>query len=238
MTILRGGTFNVENTRPPRVVLGEVERFMDRHRLAFCCVQEFKMYRDTFEAADWCRVFAAAWPGKQGRGDTAILVRPGVPARNPAYAEFGDGWVTVEGDTHVPPEIPRVTVEWLRVASVHMPTPITWDGPNRPPEGPPERVDDYRACARKVRSFLADEEPRLVAGDWNESPRTLGRWAPGWIAKQVRGQAWPTGKLAGHGDIDYPVTNRFVKVVNIGKDLEIREGSDHEPVWFNVERTG
>jgi len=33
------------------------------------------------------------------------------------------------------------------------------------------------------------------------------------------------------------VTNRFVRVVNIGKDLDIREGSDHEPVWFNVERT-
>lgn len=236
MTALRGGTFNLFNSRHPGVVLDEVKRLFDNHNLDFLCVQEFKDYRSAFTDAAWVNVFAAPWPGNTGRGDNAILVRKGVKTHKPVYKNYGDGWTTIEGTDHVASEIPRVSVDWLRVGVVHMATPITF-GPPRP-RGPSDRVDDYMACARKVRSYLTTSAPRIMAGDWNESVRTKAPWSPAWIARQAHATAYPTGRLAGHGDIDYPIGSRGVRITGVTKDLHLRENSDHEPVVFTVHKVG
>lgn len=229
MKKLRGGSFNLKYGRPTGVVKAEVVSLLEKHDLDFLCVQEATDYFKALNEIAGYTYFAT----KQIRGgdETGILVRKTLKMTKPKFGTYGDGWVTVRGGNHAPPSFTRVTIEWLRVGSIHMPTPSVWK--NGVLDAPPERKDDYLEVATKVFGFFkfSLKRSRLVAGDWNEPPTTLGKWAPGWIAKKTGAKCEATVSRAGHGRIDYPMFKN-VKVINVVKDTKIAEGSDHEPVIF------
>jgi hypothetical protein len=231
---MTGGFFNLRYGRDDNTVKREVKSFLFKHNMDFLCYQEgadyFRVLRDI---ADY-ECFAT----REYRGGTesGILVHRDHVVSNVSYKSFGDGWKTLRGGTHAPVTFPRVTIDkWLRVGSIHLPTPSVWrDGGL---EAPPERLDDYMATARKIKRFmeLPGNKTRLVVGDWNEPPTTMGPWSPGWIAAQTGSTiAFPLSR-AGHGRIDYAMVNGGA-IANMRKDLELPEGSDHEPGVFTVTR--
>jgi endonuclease/exonuclease/phosphatase family metal-dependent hydrolase len=229
MPTLRGGTFNLLYGRDPERVIREVSRLFDKHGLGFLCVQEFSDYRDDFKAAGWTVV------PEHGPCESGVLVAPGVAVDEVSRHVYGDGWITVRGGRFPAAVHNEVRLAgWLRVRSVHLPTPTFW--PNGRLMAPAERADDLRATMRGLWRFLARPgfwNARLVAGDWNEPPQTVGQWTPRWLARTTGSRlAVPTSR-EGHGRIDYAVV-KGARVVEIFKDTTIPELSDHEPVIFKV----
>lgn len=241
--VLHGGTFNLKFGRDPERVIREVETFVRARNLDFVCLQEATDYYNVLSDLPGYNYYAR-WakgeevdgdPGKN-TGESGILVHERHQVSSVRYGAFGDGWITkVRGGHHPPPVFPRLTIDgWLRVGSVHLPTPSKWiDGRLF---APPERVDDYKAFAAAIRRFMKSPvHSRLIAGDWNEPPTTMGLDAPGEIAKDAKAKiACPESK-AGHGHIDYAMFKRC-EVYGITKDLQLHEESDHEAVYFVVRR--
>lgn len=229
---MQGGTFNLRYGRHQDDVAHEVTTLVEKHDLGFLCVQEANDYWRTLHRIPGMDYYATT--EYRGGAETGILVRSDLDVTGVRYGSFGDGWITVRGGKHAPVTFPRLTIDgWLRVGSVHLPTPTHWtDGRLWSPD---ERLDDYLAIMQKVRRFFAvpGRRTRLVAGDWNEPPATMGTWSPGWVAAAAGATAYPTESRAGHGRIDYPMVKRGV-CRDVRKDLQLREGSDHEPVVFEV----
>lgn len=230
--VLKGGTFNLRYGRPDDVVKGEVARLLFKHDLDFLCVQEANDYFKILPEIKGYKYFATnAYPGGKESG---ILVKAELKTGKPAYDSYGDGFFNADGHHHAPLTFPRVTIDgWLRVGSIHLPVPSVWV--NGVLDLPPRRLDDYLALAKKIYRFFrwSHGQARLIAGDWNEPLSTKGKWAPGWIADKSGAEGKTTESKAGHGRIDYPIyKNCYVR--NVRKDLEIAEGSDHEPVIFVV----
>jgi hypothetical protein len=231
---MTGGFFNLRYGRPPGTVKSEVTRLLKKHDMDFL---------DVCEAADYFKVLREikdykyfATNAYRGGTESGILVHRDHKATDPVYGSYGDGWVTLRGGKHSPVTFPRVTIDgWLRSGSIHMPTPTTWV--NGRLHAPPEREDDYLVSAHRIRRYLSinDGLTRQVAGDWNEPPTTMGEWSPGWIAKNTGSKLDYPKSFKGHGHIDYTITRRG-EVHRIWKDLDIAEGSDHEPGVFMVSR--
>lgn len=228
---LKGGSFNLKYGRPAKTVKAEVEGLLQKHNLDFLTIQEGTDYFSQLRDIRGYKYFATR--AYRGGAECGILVKECIKTGKPNYGSFGDGWITVRGGHHPPVTFPRVTIDgWLKVGSIHLPTPSTWT--NGKFWAPEERKDDYLAVARQILKFFkTNKRARLIAGDWNEPPATLGEWSPGWLAKRTGAKIIATESKAGHGRIDYPMFKN-VEVRNVYKDLKIAEGSDHEPVIFTV----
>lgn len=229
---LNGGSFNLRYGRPTEVVKGEVTRLLKKHDLDFLCVQEGTDYFGVLRDIKGYDYFATREIA--GGTECGILVKKAIPQGKPKYRNFGDGWITVRGGNHAPTVFPRIKIDgWLTVGSLHLPTPIYFNGDNV--TGPAERVDDYMAIARKIYRYLKfGKGSRIAVGDFNEPLSNTAKWAPGGIVRRIKGAvAQDTKSRAGHGRIDY-VIGKNVELSNVRKDLEIAEGSDHEPVTFKV----
>lgn len=233
MTTMTGGFFNLRYGRDPNTVRREVLSILRKHALDFLCYQEGSDYaRILSTLPNYSCYYAGDYPGGTESG---ILVHDERDVTKPLFQPLGDGWITTRGGKHAPVTFPRVTIDgWLRVGSIHMPTPSVW-GPGGL-KAPPERLDDYMAVARKIKRFMAPRrQARLVVGDWNESPMTMGPWSPAWIAAQTDATiAFPQSR-AGHGRIDYAMVKN-AEIRNMRKDLDVLEGSDHEPGVFTITR--
>lgn len=217
----RLATFNLKYGRDPEVVAGEVDRLMRKHELTAVAVQEAREYLEQLDAL----------PGTLVAGvQTAVLVAAGHKVTHAGSEDHGDGWHTQDGAKHRPGEFTRCTIDgWLRFASTHWPTPSSW--PHGVLEAPAERKDDLTALALRCRRFLSydDELTRAIGADFNEGPGTRGKLAPRWVAETTGSQLRTGTGRQGHGRIDGFLVKRG-RVVRIGKDLQLAEGSDHEPV--------
>jgi exonuclease III len=230
---LEGGTFNLKYGRDPMRVAHEVNTLIDRHKLKFLCVQEAQDYFSVLHNnVHGFRYYTTReYPGGSYNG---ILVSDVHRVTKVKHDSVGDGWTTENGHPHVPCSFSRLTIDgWLRVASIHLPTPTEWI--NGVLHAPDERRDDAIEHAKTLVRFLAwpDRRTRVAAGDWNEPPTTQGKYSPGWIAHTTHSKAVAPAALAGHGRIDYPMVNSG-RLEKVFKDLNISELSDHEPVVFTV----
>lgn len=223
--MLRGGTFNLKFGRDVERVVEECRKLFGEYGLAFLCTQETDDYVDALREE-----FVVV-----GAGESCVLVaRRGVKVDQIRRHEYGDGWTTVRGGRFPPAVHWTVRLdEWLRVRSVHLPTPSEWVAGH--PVAPPDRLDDLIGTALGLRRYLRGPNARLAAGDWNEPPETSGRYSPQWIAAESRSLIWAPKRSTGHGRIDY-VMARGALVTDLHVDDVVTEHSDHEPVIFTVRR--
>lgn len=237
---LKGGTFNVLNGRDRKKVEREVVRLLEKHDLDFLCLQEANNYLREFNSIDGYDYIhdKSAWSGKE----VTILVKSSLKQDRKRYIKYGDGWfrVTGGGKRGPVPGMMQVRVDgWLLVRSLHLPTPSHWDKDGLTDKTPHERKDDIIDGMKKLRrwfSWPCTKNARVAAGDWNEPPTTRGKFSPQWLMQKTGAYGVATKSRVGHGRIDWPMAKgaRFSKVF---KDLEIAEGSDHEPVIFTVTKT-
>lgn len=227
--VLDGGTFNLKYGRDKNTVKGEVERLLHKHHLDFLVVQESTDYRrELGDIKGYDYIY---------NQDVGILTKHTVKQDKVKSNDYGDGWTTVRGGHHTPTGAIQVRLnDWLYVRTGHMPTPTTWV--NGKLVSPDERKDDYIAAAKGLLRYFnwpCTRYGRIAAADWNESPDTIGEYSPGKIARDKGAKTWTPESRVGHGRIDW-VMGKGVKVTKIFKDLDIKEGSDHEPVIFTVSK--
>jgi exonuclease III len=232
---LKGGTFNLRYGRPVKAVKGEVEHLLQKHNLDFLCLQEAVDYtKEMRKVAGYDYIYdPKTWSGKE----STILVKSTLKQDRVKFHQLGDGWVTVNGGNHPPTGQAEVRIDgWLFVRSLHLPTPSVWKGGKL--IAPAERKDDYIAAVNGLARYLrfpATRNARIAAGDWNEPDDTLGEYSPRWLANKTNSITADTKSRAGHGRIDW-VMAKGATIPKCFKDLEIREGSDHEPVIFVVRK--
>lgn len=229
MQRLKGGGANLKFGRPDARVEDEVTRFLTKHDLDFLVVQEARDYANVLPTIPGYKYFTDK--SKGGIRQDGFLVREELVVDRIAYSTRGDGWRTVFGAWHKPNPAHRLRIDgWLYVRAVHLMTPTHWR--NGRLIAAAERKDDYIAHAKDLLRYFRPPcilNGRLAVGDWNESPVTSGKWSPRWIAAKRNAQRyWPKQK-AGHGLIDW-VMAKGVVITNIYKDVNFKEGSDHE--WF------
>lgn len=223
---MRGATFNLLYGRRPRVVVEEVWALVRAHDLAFVCTQETGDYVEALRGSG-LRVI--------GSGESCIVVHPRIRVANRARFSYGDGWTTVRGGHHPPVVMWQADLAgWLRVRSVHLPTPSDWPGGLL--QAPPERLDDLQAASTGlVVYFRGNHRARIAAGDWNEPPETRGAFSPRWIAGATGAEIDAPRDGSGHGRIDY-VMSKGCDVVGAQVVHGLAERSDHDPVVFHVAR--
>lgn len=231
---LQGGSYNLRYGRPQLAVKSEVERLLKKHNLDFLAVQEAEDYWRVLNNIKGYKYFSTRT--YRGGTENGILVREGLKTSKPMFDSFGDGWITDRGGNHAPVSLSRVKIAgWLRVGSIHAPTPIYFGKSG--PSGPEERLDDFMLLMKKVYRYLkfAGKTSKIIVGDWNEPLSTKTPWSPGWIAAKTKATVKDTESTSGFGRIDYPM-GKNVKFDRVFKDLEINENSDHEPVIFTVSK--
>lgn len=234
---LRGGTFNLKFGRQKDMVKDEVERLLKKHDLDFLCVQEAKDYVRQLTHIDGYSYYVDR-TGKRGATECGILVRKGLETSGFKVKFYGDGWFMPRGGTHAETVQPQVKIEWLLVRSLHLPTPSHWAGGVLASSTPAERKDDLIAAMQGLRRYFrwpCIKNARLAAGDWNEPPTTIGLFSPRWLMSETGAVGIAADSRVGHGRIDWPMV-KGARIVKVFKDLEVREGSDHEPVIFVLEK--
>ena len=226
---LKGGSFNLENSRDHDTVKREVTTLLSKHDLDFLCVQEATRYGDILNDIPGYTYFD---------GEAGVLVKNTHHTDRVRSDAYGDGWITVKKKFRPAQKQVQVRVaKWLYVRSIHLPTPSFWkNGKIDDSRTPPNRKDDLIANMKGLRRYFSWPcigNARLAAGDWNEAPDTYGQYSPGWLKSKTQAHTAVPASMKGHGHIDWTMFKGCV-VTGIFKDLEIREGSDHEPVVFAV----
>lgn len=232
---LKGGSYNLLNSRKQEIVKDEVERLLTKHNLDFLAVQEANEYVRTLSQIDGYNYFT--WrDGGRGAAENGVVVRADRTVDKFKGKFYGDGWTTEFGAPHVAAVQNQVRVDgWLLVRGLHLPTPSHWKN-GKIVDTPLERKDDLIVSMNGLKryfSFPSTKNARIAVGDWNESPTTSGEYSPAWLAESTKSKAYTPASFAGHGHIDW-VLAKGCTVENIFKDLDIREASDHEPVVFTV----
>jgi len=224
-----GGSFNLLYGRPKTGVRKEVEALIQKHNLAWLVTQEAGDYALQLDAIKGFSYFTGS--GHRGTKANGILVRDDVRVTKFREIPLGDGWKTVEGKHHLPTSQVQLCIDdWLMLRGDHLMTPSFW--PMGKLEMAKERKDDYLAHMRSNKAFLRPPRTRyaaLISADWNENPETRGQWSPRWLANTTDSTVFCPRQRAGHGRIDYSI-GKGLTIGRTFKDLEIREGSDHEPV--------
>ena len=234
---LKGGSFNLEFGRNEDVVLGEVQRLLNKHDLDFLAVQEASDYRHVLRKGLNGYKYYTWFDGGRGADENGVVVRDGIAVDKFKGAFLGDGWTTIARDHHVASVQNHVRIDgWLYVRGLHLPTPTHWV--NGKLEAPAERKDDFIASVTALKRYLrwpGVVNARIAVGDWNESPTTTGEYSPNWLLTKTGAKAYTPTSSAGHGHIDW-VAAKGCTIPHIFKDLDIREGSDHEPVVFVIKK--
>jgi hypothetical protein len=234
MLKLKGGTANLEHSRPAKEVKSEVRGFLAKHQLDFLCTQESKDYRDILGTIPGYEYITVP-RNSDLNADCGILVSNDVLWSKVKYHEYGDGWITVTGDNHKPATQVEVKLnDWLKVRSVHLPTPSDWVAGQL--VAPAERKDDLIASMNGLKQFFrwpSTKIARCAVGDWNEPPFTYGKYTPDWLAETTGSRIACPSSIAGHGRIDYVVFKGAV-VTDILKDSNYAEKSDHNWVVFEI----
>jgi hypothetical protein len=212
------GILNFEYGRDPQVVQRELHEAFMLYGLGALCGQEAADYRHMLQRLP----FADCYTDTSARGNTqnVILVAKDRKARFPRYKTVGDGWIVGGGREHAPSPFPRVTVDGIRLGSVHWPSDTKWVRGRV--TGPRPRINDVEAQAKQDARFLRFPGKRAILGDFNEDPDTQGLYTPSWVAHQGNARiAHPGTKW----NIDYAIY-KGVKVVKTFKDFDLSRG-DH-----------
>lgn len=231
---LRGGSFNLEFGRDPETVRMEVINFTKKHKLDFLCLQEAADYTNQLKTVPGY-VFVAGGSSHAAR-QSPILVKDTLSVSKVESVPYGNGWRGHGGLVHAATVDTVCKINWLKVRSIHLPTPSEWVNGHiggRTPEG---RKDDLIAGMKSLQGFLRFPcifVARIIVGDWNEPPTTSGEYSPRWLANVSKAKSYTPVSREGHGHIDWAMV-KGAHITNIAKDLDIKEGSDHEPVFFTV----
>lgn len=238
--MLRGATWNMLRGRNVELAVRQLVEFVIREALDFACLQEVAPYAAAIDREarrrGWQLIYFADRPGAV---DEAILVTNDVDATHPGTVQLSPfGWFGRTGAERPPLSMPHVLLDdWLRVGCIHQPPGTFWrDGVA---SGPGLRVAAVKSSARKLVRF-AKWHPRrdlVLAGDWNESPHTEGRYSPRWIANEIDGlvkaPAVAThGAMPGRPPIDYVIARGCTVWIRGVR----RVGGDHRAVLFDVRR--
>ncbi len=232
-TRYRIGTFNLKFGRNKEQVLKEVRTALRDYKLDALITQEAADYKFELSRLDTHGYFVCR-SGNKSDGQVGILVKSGHTVDRVKYEIAGDGWWTEKGDYHGPVPMPQLRInKELTVKGVHCPTPSKWvDGVLR---APVERKDDYLEVIAAGERFLGHRSPRLLGGDWNEPPTTIGGKTPRNLANVTGSELYyPTNSKEGHGNIDYFIGKRIPQVVRVHKDTELAEFSDHNLVVITL----
>lgn len=222
---MRGATYNAKIGRNPQVVKQVVTDFLKNRKLDFMQVQEISGYDQVLSKIPGYKLIT--FRGSKDHGETGVLVRDSILARDPKSIEAATGWTNTEGRPAQPRAATSVQLAgWLRVVSVHAPPGIDWV--NGVPRGGSERIKSYQSLTRKLLAHTRrSKDAVLIGGDWNEGARTGGPGSPSWLA--ARGGL----KKYRNGRIDWEMA-RGAKLSNmhVGSD----GGSDHRIVAFTITR--
>lgn len=234
---LTGGSFNLLNSRPFDVVKDEVERLLKKHDLDFLAVQEATEYVRPLSNIDGYTYYT--WrDGGRGAQENGVLVKDEYVVDKFRGEFYGDGWTTVTKAYHVASVQNQIRIDgWLLVRGLHLPTPSHWKN-GKIVDTPTERKDDLIASVKALRWYLrlpSIKNARIAVGDWNEAPTTTGEYSPQWLAQYTDSVASTPQSREGHGHIDW-VMAKGCRVLNIFKDTDIHEGSDHEPVVYTIRK--
>ncbi len=227
---LKGGTFNLLNSRADQTVKEEVERLLSKYDLDFLCVQEAVEYRKVLDSIKGYKFYIQA--------DVGFLVKKHLKVDRVKKFTYGDGWITVRGGKHPAAGQVQLRIDgWLYARGVHLPTPSDWSYGKF--VAPAARADDYVESAKGLLRYFRLPgliNGRIALGDWNENPETMGQYSPAWIAKARKAKTWAPESREGHGRIDY-VMGKGVDVPHLFKAVDFNEKSDHEAVIFVVKKT-
>jgi hypothetical protein len=236
---LKGGSFNLLYGRPKAVVKDEVIRLLKKHDLDVLFVQEANDYVGILHNIPGYEYICK--PSYFSSVEIGILVKKKFKIDRQKYLQYGDGWFRIGGKGRRGPtpgfNQVRLDQTWV-LRSLHLPTPSLWkDGKIDARRVPSDRADDLIAGMKKLRIFFSipGKSVRIACGDWNESNSTTGLYSPGWLQKVTGAKSMAPTSMEGHGHIDYPMV-KGGHIVKIFKDLDIREGSDHEPVIFTIRK--
>ncbi len=229
---LRIGTFNCLFGRDPDTVKKEVRRALDKHELDVLVLQEAADYYSVLNSFN-DYIYICKRPAKKSERQLGILIHVRLHATDIKFNTLGDGWYTQDGDFHGPVVVPQVRISGgLWIAATHMPTPTSWRRGKL--VAPKERRNDYLALALWF-VFWLKRGRKMVIGDWNEPPETVGEYTPRNIAERANAKiSAPKRNAAGHGTIDYLIGKGF-KVLHVIEDLKLPEKSDHNLVVWIIE---
>lgn len=204
----------------PRRVRRAVNGWARRHNPDVIVISEARPFYGTLRRIPGYRVFQER-PAPKGsgivddRGDTAILVRDGIPVRRRRVVRMGVRWrVFSHNRTHTPRRYETIKVEvdgqWWSVRGSHYPT-NGFDGGNR--------RAFLESAARSKAWALICRTPTVDAGDLNESAYRL---------RKFFGRGF---KIRGHR-IDLIITRR---VRRIEHRMLAKRGSDsHRGQLFHL----
>lgn len=210
MPELRGGSWNLNNNRDDRVVVGEVKRLLRDGDLDFLCVEEAQEYVDNLARIPGYDLFTTRGKGPSER-DAGILVRHGLRTRGYGLTRTRTRWPREKtSGLHWPRSFPRVRIEGVTVVSVHMPRAIY--------------AAAYAECW--VRLLLLGMRLRrfVMAGDWNKNPSRKGVYSPRLLASA-------TGASVKGSKIDHAL---YRGVMCFESSYGPSRGSDHEPHLFTI----
>lgn len=224
---MRGATYNCEIHRNPHVVANEVKGFLKKGNLDFMQLQEISGYHDALKNIPGYKLIT--FRGSKDHGETGVLVRDSILAKDPKSIEAKVGWTNVHGGVAQPRAATSVQLAgWLRVVSVHAPPGIDWV--NGVPRGGEQRIKSYQSLTRRLLTHVRrSRDAVLVGGDWNEGARTGGPGSPSWLAANGKLKKYANGR------IDWEMA-RGAKVSNVRTGP--RSGSDHRLVMFTVTKPG
>jgi exonuclease III len=225
---MKGASYNCEIHRNPAVVGKTVAHFLKSRDLDFMQLQEISGYHDVLNKIPGYKLIT--FKGSKDHGETGVLVRDGIEAKNAQSIEADTGWINQHNGIAQPRAATSVKLAgWLRVASIHAPPGINWV--NGHPVGGEARIKSYQSLTAKL-ARAANRNPdvaMLYGGDWNEGASTGGPGSPSWLAAKAGMK-----KYATHG-IDWEMARGAV-VKNIRRGPN--GGSDHPLVTFTVTRAG
>jgi hypothetical protein len=225
---MKGASYNCKIHRNPAVVGKTVEHFLKSRDLDFMQLQEISQYRDVLKKIPGYKLIT--FKNSKDHGETGVLVRDEIAAKNAQSIEAETGWTNTEGGVAQPRAATSVKLAgWLRVASIHAPPGIDWV--NGRPVGGEARIKSYQSLTQKL-ARAANRNPNvamLYGGDWNEGARTGGPGSPSWLAAKTGMKKYPTG------GIDWEMARGCV-LENLRRGPT--GGSDHPLVTFTVIRQG
>lgn len=225
----RGGSYNVRKGRDAETVAREVEDFMVEFELDWLVLQECADQIRHIARSLRGRYTVLTGSGSRSRRDSAIIVRPGIPARfKRVHSLERLGWERAPENRRfgrhnhrsmVSARIGRKGFRY-RLAAVHLP-PGPHDAPGYPLRGLAFRtsLDTLRKLAR--RWSRADLDGWAMVGDWNERPDDAA----------IRRFLVDTGGAVLGNGIDYPITRGVV----VNRYRRVKFGaSDHKPIVVTV----
>lgn len=226
---LRIGLWNMERDRDRQTAARQAFDYLEDHQLDALLVEESADYVKALRheakrrnrkisrpatgrgtTSSWSRqeIFRVVAKRGRGRGETAVIVAPGVHAHRARWLRLTwRGWWTVRGHL-TPPKFGAAVViaHQLRVVALHEAPSVRWR--RRRMLGPKLRQLSVRVFGRRLVRWArgATDRPLLLGGDWNATPGDRGPFTPHWIARSIGGQlVEPDRGTRGRRKIDFAI---------------------------------